>query len=90
MVDVYHEFSFPYEMMLGISNALKPCGRVVFVEYRLENPEIPIKTIHKMSEKQVKKEALQKEFHLKWKETIKMLPRQHVIVFEKEKTSSKK
>jgi ubiquinone/menaquinone biosynthesis C-methylase UbiE len=83
MVDVYHEFEFPYEMMLELSKSLKPNGRIAFVEYRLEDPEVPIKLIHKMSEAQVKKEVEQPEFGLKWKETISSLPRQHVIVFEK-------
>jgi ubiquinone/menaquinone biosynthesis C-methylase UbiE len=82
-VDVYHEFSFPYEMMLEISKALKPGGRAVFVEYRKEDPRVPIKPLHKMSEAQVKKEMGQREFRLRWKETIDVLPRQHIIVFEK-------
>jgi ubiquinone/menaquinone biosynthesis C-methylase UbiE len=85
MVDVYHEFAFPYEMVLDISKALKPGGRVVFVEYRLEDPEVPIKLVHKMTEAQVKKEISQDEFGLKWKETIETLPRQHIIIFEKPK-----
>lgn len=83
MVDVYHEFAFPYEMMLGISKAMKPGGRVVFVEYRKEDPDVPIKPLHKMSQAQVKKEIGQPEFELKWKETIDVLPRQHIIVFER-------
>jgi SAM-dependent methyltransferase len=81
MVDVYHEFSHPYEMMRSICKALKPGGRVVFVEYRLEDPSVPIKRLHKMSEAQVRKEA---ELHsLEWVETLKVLPRQHIIVFRK-------
>lgn len=83
MVDVYHEFDFPYEMLLKISQSLKPGGRVVFVEYRLEDPLIPIKRVHKMSEAQVKREAAQSEFELVWKETIDRLPRQHMVVFER-------
>ncbi|MFO1094035.1 MAG: methyltransferase domain-containing protein [Planctomycetaceae bacterium] len=85
MVDVYHEFNFPYEMLLEISTALKPGGRVVFVEYRKEDPQVPIKEVHKMSEAQVKLEAGQPEFGLEWKETIEKLPRQHMIVFERKK-----
>ncbi len=81
MVDVYHEFDHPHEMMANIVNALKPGGRVVFVEYRAEDPEVPIKRLHKMSEAQVRKEA---EGHsLKWVETSKILPRQHIITFRK-------
>lgn len=56
MVDAYHEFSQPYEVMKGIVKALKPGGRVVLVEYRRENPFIPIKGLHKMTQNQVKKE----------------------------------
>lgn len=81
MVDVYHEFEFPYEMMLEISKAMKPGGRVVFVEYRMEDPTVPIKLVHKMSQAQVRKEIEQPEFALQWQETIKVLPRQHIIVF---------
>ena len=58
-------------------------GRVVFVEYRREDPNVPIKLVHKMTQAQVKKEISQPEFGLKWKETIDILPRQHIIVFEK-------
>jgi ubiquinone/menaquinone biosynthesis C-methylase UbiE len=85
MVDVYHEFAFPYEMMLEISKALKPGGRVAFVEYRKEDPTVPIKEVHKMSEAQVKKEIGQKEFGLKFQKTINVLPQQHIVVFEKPK-----
>lgn len=83
MVDVYHEFSFPYEMILDLSKSLKAGGRLVFVEYRREDPQVPIKLVHKMTEAQVKKEILQPEFGLKWKATVSTLPRQHVIIFEK-------
>lgn len=81
MVDVYHEFDHPYEMMEGICKALKPGGRVVFVEYRAEDPLVPIKPLHKMSEAQVKKEMT--VHPLEWKETSRVLPRQHIIVFQK-------
>jgi len=83
MVDVYHEFDHPYEMLKEIARALKPGGRVIFVEYRKEDPLVPIKEVHKMSEAQVKLEADQPEFGLKWKETIDRLPRQHMVVFER-------
>jgi len=83
MVDVYHEFEFPWEMMKEISAAIKPGGRVVLVEYRMEDPAVPIKLVHKMSQAQVKKEVARTEFQLTWKETIDALPRQHIIVFEK-------
>ena len=83
LVDVYHEFEFPYEMMLELSKCLKPGGRVAFVEYRKEDPTVPIKLVHKMTQAQVKKEISQPEFGLKWKETIGVLPLQHVVVFER-------
>jgi precorrin-6B methylase 2 len=85
MVDVYHEFEFPYEMMLELSKALKPGGRIAFVEYRREDPQVPIKLVHKMTEAQVKKEINQPEFGLKWKETVGTLPRQHIVIFERPK-----
>src|SRR5215472_12340279 len=88
MVDVYHEFSFPYEMTENMVRALKPGGRLVFVEYRLEDPEVPIKLVHKMREKQVIKEM---EPHpLRWVKTSEILPRQHIIVFEKKAESEEK
>lgn len=83
MVDVYHEFEYPYETMLELSKAIKPGGRVAFVEYRKEDPDVPIKLVHKMSEAQIKKEIGQAEFGLKWKETIRTLPRQHIVIFER-------
>ncbi len=86
MVDVYHEFIFPFEMMLEVSKALKPSGRVAIVEYRKEDPTVPIKLVHKMTEAQVKKEIGQSVFGLKWIETIDVLPRQHIIVFQKLKS----
>ena len=84
MVDVYHEFNFPYEMILSLSKSMKPGGRIVFVEYRKEDPDVPIKLVHKMSEAQVKKEMAAPEFGLKFKETIAELPRQHMVIFEKQ------
>jgi ubiquinone/menaquinone biosynthesis C-methylase UbiE len=82
MVDVYHEFAFPFEMTEKMVAALKPGGRLVFVEFRLEDPTVPIKLVHKMSERQVLKEmgAFPEMEHT---ETIKTLPWQHVIVFTK-------
>ena len=85
MVDVYHEFSHPYEMMAGIVKGLKVGGRIAFVEYRGEDPELRIKRLHKMTEAQVKKEVAL--FPLKYVETYKKLPQQHVVFFEKVKTT---
>jgi ubiquinone/menaquinone biosynthesis C-methylase UbiE len=82
MVDVYHEFDRPYEMMRGMIAGLKPGGRIVFVEFRKEDPEVPIKEVHKMSLEQVRKEmAVQPE--LEFVESIETLPRQHIIIFRK-------
>ena len=81
MVDAYHEFAYPREMMENLYSALKPGGRVILVEYRQENPMIMIKTLHKMSQKQVKKEM--KAVNLKWVGTQQFLPQQHFMVFEK-------
>ena len=81
MVDAYHEFEYPREMMSGIVRSLKPTGKAVLVEYRQENPLIPIKPLHKMSQKQVKKEM--KAVGLTWQETKDVLPQQHIMIFTK-------
>ena len=81
MVDVYHEFDYPYEMVEGMCRALKPGGRMVFVEFRGEDPNVPIKLVHKMTEAQVRKEM---SVHpLEWVETVGTLPMQHVIIFKR-------
>ena len=82
MVDVYHEFSRPAEMMEKIRAALKPAGRLVLVEYRGEDPSVPIKPLHKMTERQVLDEINPMGFrHV---ETLNFLPRQHIIIFTKQ------
>jgi SAM-dependent methyltransferase len=81
MVDAYHEFEYPQEVMQGIVKALKPGGRVVLVEYRGENPFIMIKRLHKMTQKQVKEEMA--AVGLTWRETKNILPQQHLMIFEK-------
>lgn len=81
MVDVYHEFNYPKEMLESIKNALKPDGQLFLVEYKGEDPKIPIKKIHKMTEKQAVKEMEVADFVLK--ENIKNLPWQHCMVFIK-------
>jgi ubiquinone/menaquinone biosynthesis C-methylase UbiE len=85
MVDVYHEFDHPCEMMQSIVRGLKPGGRIVWVEYRAEDPDVPIKPLHKMSQAQVRKEAALLPA-LEWVETIEKLPRQHVFIFRKKRT----
>ena len=82
MVDVYHEFNYPLEMMLSIKKSLKPDGKVYLIEYRGEDPAIPIKTIHKMTEAQSVKEMKAAGFTLV--ENIDNLPWQHCMVFEVE------
>jgi SAM-dependent methyltransferase len=83
MVDAYHEFSHPREMMMNITKALKAGGRVVLVEYRGEDDRVPIKPLHKMTEAQVKKEL--SAVGLAWRETKAGLPWQHIFIFEKTK-----
>jgi protein-L-isoaspartate O-methyltransferase len=81
MVDVYHEFSFPIEMIKSITIALKPKGELFLIEYRGEDPNVPIKRIHKMTEKQAVKEMEAAGFKLK--RNIDNLPWQHCMVFVK-------
>ena len=81
MVDVYHELAYPHEVMSSLMKALKPGGRLVFVEYKAEDPRVPIKALHKMSEAQIKREAA--VFALDWERTVSTLPWQHVVVFRK-------
>lgn len=81
MVDAYHEFSYPKEMMQGIVRSLKPGGRVVLVEYRGENPFVMIKPLHKMTQKQARKEM--QAAGLIWRETNNVLPQQHIMIFQK-------
>ncbi len=81
MVDAYHEFAYPREMMQAIAQALKPHGRVALVEYRAENPFVMIKRLHKMSQRQAKKEM--QAVGLTWQATKDLLPQQHLMLFEK-------
>jgi ubiquinone/menaquinone biosynthesis C-methylase UbiE len=87
MVDVYHEFTHPYEMTEAMVKSLKPGGRLVFVEFRLEDEKVPILTLHRMAERQVIKEMA--PFALRHVETQKHLPWQHVIIFEKKGVAKK-
>lgn len=81
MVDVYHEFSHPREMMTALYQALKPGGRVILLEYRAEDPQVPIKPRHKMSAAQARKEM--EAVGLEFVENRDMLPWQHFLVFRK-------
>lgn len=79
MVDVYHEFSHPFELMASVKKALRAKGSVYLIEYRAEDPDVPIKEIHKMGEAQAVKEMAAAGFRLK--ENISNLPWQHCMVF---------
>jgi SAM-dependent methyltransferase len=81
MIDAYHEFSYPREMITHIASALKPGGRVVLVEYRAEDPSVPIKELHKLSVAQATKEM--KAVGLKLLKNDKRLPQQHIMFFGK-------
>jgi predicted methyltransferase len=81
LVDVYHEFQRPEEMVAGIRAALKPDGVLVLVEYRGEDPAVPIKPEHKMTVGQVLKEIEPMGFRLQKK--LDFLPWQHIFIFEK-------
>ncbi len=88
MVDVYHEASNPEALLLGLKKALKPGGRLVLVEFRGEDPEVPIKPEHKMTLKQVKLEVEPQGF--RFKENHEFLPWQHIIIFEKPAATEEK
>jgi len=83
LVDVYHEFSFPYEMTLSLLEALKPGAKLVLVEFRAEDPNVPIKSIHKMSEQQAVKEF--KALGFLFEKNMGNLPWQHCLIFRKPK-----
>ena len=83
MVDVYHELAYPHEMLQNIYNALKPGGKLLLLEYKMEDPSIPIKTLHKMSIKQVDKEMRMNGFE---KSSYSGdLPIQHYLLYQKPK-----
>jgi ubiquinone/menaquinone biosynthesis C-methylase UbiE len=81
MVDVYHEFSDPHAMLAGIAKALKPDGRLILLEYRKEDPSVPIREEHKMSVADVRRE-LESEGYL-FEKVLDPLPRQHILIFRK-------
>ena len=81
LVDVYHELEQPYETLAAIVRAVKPGGRVAFVEFRGGDPKVPIKPLHTMTEAQLRREAA--AHPLEWIATTRELPWQHVIVFRK-------
>ena len=81
LVDAYHEFSRPREMLESVFRATRPGGRLVLVEYRAEDPSVPIKPLHKMTEAQARLEAEAAGF--RFVENLDVLPQQHLLVFER-------
>ena len=81
LVDAYHEFSDPRAMLAGIYQATRPGGRLVLVEYRAEDPTVPIKPLHKMTEAQARREVEAAGF--RFVENRDVLPQQHLLVFER-------
>jgi len=81
LVDVYHEFSEPQKMLRGLRAALKPSGRLVLLEYRKEDPTIPIRIEHKMTVAEAKLEVEAEGFTLS--KVDRRLPRQHILIFTK-------
>ncbi len=81
MVDAYHEFSHPAEMLAGIKHGLRTGGRIYLLEFRAEDPQVPILALHKMTERQARRELEANGFT--WVETFTDLPWQHLLVFEK-------
>jgi ubiquinone/menaquinone biosynthesis C-methylase UbiE len=87
LVDAYHEFAWPREMMTSIVRSLKESGRVVLIEYRGEDPSVPIKKVHKLTVAQAKLELA--AVGLSLKETRTFLPYQHFMIFEKMQSSAR-
>lgn len=81
IVDAYHEFSHPREMANSIFKSLKKDGQLILIEYRKEDKRVPIKPLHKMTEKQAIKEIEVVGF--KWEKTLSVLPQQHFMIFKK-------
>ena len=81
LVDAYHEFSHPREMLEAVYASTRPGGRLVLVEYRAEDPDVPIKPLHKMTEAQVRLEVEAAGFE--FVENLDVLPQQHLLIFER-------
>jgi len=79
LVDVYHEFSKPQAMLRHMRESLKPGGRLVLLEYRKEDPNVPIREEHKMTVKQVRSELEPEGF--RFDKVIETLPQQHILIF---------
>ena len=85
LVDAYHEFAEPEAMMSHIRRALKPDGRVVLVEYRKEDPSLPILPLHKMTTEEVRDEIEPLGFQLR--QALEFLPTQHILIFSRKETA---
>jgi SAM-dependent methyltransferase len=81
LVDVYHEFDHPVEMLTAMHQALSPNGRIALVEFKAEDPKVPIKPVHKLSEHQARKEF--EALGFTWDRTVSTLPWQHLIFFKR-------
>ncbi len=81
LVDAYHEFSHPAEMLASLRKALRPGGKIFLLEFRAEDPRVPIKPLHKMSEEQARKELERAGF--RFVSNRRQLPWQHFMIFEK-------
>jgi ubiquinone/menaquinone biosynthesis C-methylase UbiE len=81
LVDAYHEFSHPAEMLASLNRALKPQGQLILLEFRGEDPRVPIKPLHKMTEAQARKELAAAGFSLV--SNRRVLPWQHFMIFQK-------
>ena len=82
MLDVYHELGYPEQVLRSVRAALKPGGRLVLVEFRAEDPEVPIKPVHKMTRAQVERELGANGFRLA--RAFEELPWQHMLFFERD------
>jgi ubiquinone/menaquinone biosynthesis C-methylase UbiE len=81
LVDVYHEFQYPQAMLASIRRSLKPSGLLVLLEYRKEDPDLPILEEHKMSVKEARTEVEAEGFT--FDRSVRGLPRQHILIFRK-------
>ncbi|MGD8617084.1 MAG: hypothetical protein PVI91_15705 [Gammaproteobacteria bacterium] len=81
LADAYREFSHPFEMMSALKDALRPGGKLHLVEYRGKDRRLAIKPLHKMTQAQAAKEM--HAVGLRWRQTLDLLPTQHLMIFEK-------
>ncbi|HMO83481.1 MAG TPA: methyltransferase domain-containing protein [Lacipirellulaceae bacterium] len=82
MVDVYHELSDPPAVLAAVRTSMKRRGRLAVVEFREEDPAVPIHPLHKMSQEQVMREIPANGFKLVGQ--FDRLPWQHVLLFARD------